>query len=112
MHVCAKGCLQQTDPSHELFMKNIFCRVSILAAGLPDGLFSNKNPNLGKIWRALKCKMLLYFMIIWNMSWPFGIMYGSLVKFVVIWYIFPFWYVWTKKNLATMLGCCNGSLNH
>jgi hypothetical protein len=22
---------------------------------------------------------------------------------VVIWYIFPIWYVWTKKNLATLL---------
>jgi hypothetical protein len=25
------------------------------------------------------------------------------VLFEVIWYIFPFWHVWTKKNLATLL---------
>jgi hypothetical protein len=41
--------------------------------------FQTKNPNLGKFWRALEWKMLLYFMIIWNILWPYGIMYGSLV---------------------------------
>jgi hypothetical protein len=25
------------------------------------------------------------------------------VQFVAFWYIFPFWYVWIKKNLATLL---------
>jgi hypothetical protein len=30
---------------------------------------------------------------------PFSIIYGLLVKFVVIWYIFP---VLTKKNLAAL----------
>jgi hypothetical protein len=31
---------------------------------LPDGLFSNQNPNLGKFWRALEWIMLEYFMVI------------------------------------------------
>jgi hypothetical protein len=31
---------------------------------------------------------LEYFTAIWYNLWPFGI-------------IFPFWYVWAKKNLAT-----------
>jgi hypothetical protein len=44
--------------------------------------FQTKNPNLGKFWRALEWKMLLYFMIIWNILWPFGMMYGSLVYVV------------------------------
>jgi hypothetical protein len=25
-------------------------------------------------------------------------------SFWVIWNIFPFWYVWNKKNLATLIG--------
>jgi hypothetical protein len=32
--------------------------------GLPDGIFSTKNPNLGKFWRVLQLKMLVYFMVI------------------------------------------------
>jgi hypothetical protein len=47
--------------------------------------------------------MLLYFMTVWNIFRQFDIIYSLLVQFVVIWYIFPFWYVWTKKNLATLL---------
>jgi hypothetical protein len=35
---------------------------NVLRTGLPDG----KNPNLGKIWRALICKRLRYFTAIWN----------------------------------------------
>jgi hypothetical protein len=50
--------------------------------------FQTKNLNLGKFWRVLGWKMLLYFIIIWNILGPFDIMYGSLVEFVVIWYIF------------------------
>jgi hypothetical protein len=36
-------------------------------------------------------------MAIWYNLWPFGIACGHFV------YFFPFWYVWTKKNLATLL---------
>jgi hypothetical protein len=43
--------------------------------------FQTKRPNLGKLWRALDCKMLLYF-------WPFGIFYGHLRYFITIWCIF------------------------
>jgi hypothetical protein len=63
-------------------------RTAQAEAGLPDGLFSNQNRNLGKFWRALEWKMLLYFMIIWNILrhiwyklWPFGIVCGHLVYF-------------------------------
>jgi hypothetical protein len=41
--------------------------------------FQTKNPNFGKIWRALEWKMLLYFMTIWNILRPFGIIFGLLV---------------------------------
>jgi hypothetical protein len=50
--------------------------------------FQTKNPNLGKFWRVLDLKMLLYFMAIWNILQPFGIFYYHLVHFVFIWYIF------------------------
>jgi hypothetical protein len=41
--------------------------------------FQTKNPNLGKFCRALECKMLVYFMVIWNILGLFGIFYGHLV---------------------------------
>jgi cellobiose-specific phosphotransferase system component IIC len=45
-------------------------------------------------------EIVVIFRIIWNILWPFGIMYGSLWLFGIF---FPFWYVWTKKNLATVV---------
>jgi hypothetical protein len=36
---------------------------------------------------------LEYFLAIWYNFWPFGIIFGI---------FFTFWYVWTKKNLATL----------
>jgi hypothetical protein len=41
--------------------------------------FQTKNPDLGKIWRALERKMLPYCMTIWNILVPFGVIYGRLV---------------------------------
>jgi hypothetical protein len=55
---------------------------------LPDGLFSNQNPILGKFLMVLKWKVLVYFMPIWSVLWPFGISYGNLVYFGFVWYIF------------------------
>jgi hypothetical protein len=40
--------------------------------GLPEGLFSNQFPNLGKFWRDLEWEMQVYFMAIWNILRPFG----------------------------------------
>jgi hypothetical protein len=71
--------------------------------------FQTKNPDLGKFWRVLEWKMLVYFMfirdilhmVIWYFLWSFGIFqvicyfYGHLVflwsfgNVVVIWFIFP-----------------------
>jgi hypothetical protein len=66
--------------------------------------FQTKFPTLGKFWRDLQWKMLVYFMAIWSISRQF---HGYVVA---IWFIlwlngtfFPFWYVWTDKNLATMV---------
>jgi hypothetical protein len=64
-------------------------------------IFKPKIPIWVQIWRALELKMLVYFM---SMLLPFGIF---LVSWYNVWlfghlYIFPFWYVWSKKNLATL----------
>jgi hypothetical protein len=43
------------------------------------------------------CDHLEYVMAIWYNLWLFGIACGRWL------YFFPFWYVWTKKNLATLI---------
>jgi hypothetical protein len=82
--------------------------------------FQTKNPNLGKFWKALEWKMLVYLMVIWNMLWSFGICYGHLEYVMVIWNIlrsfgifyghlvmlyliyFPsFWYIVSRKIWQT-----------
>jgi hypothetical protein len=47
--------------------------------------------KLGKFWKALQWKMLLYFMAIRYILWPFGIFFGNLV------YVTPFWYIVPRK---------------
>jgi hypothetical protein len=85
----------QFESTLPFFRENIYKIVTLSPGNLPPQqgcqmvCFQTKNSNLGKFWRASEWKMLLHFMIIWNILWPFGIMYGSLVEFVVIWYIFP-----------------------
>jgi hypothetical protein len=51
---------------------------------------------LGKFWRALDRKMLIYFMPIWNILQTFGTFCVQLVHF------FPVLVSCTKKNLATL----------
>jgi hypothetical protein len=45
-------------------------------------------------------------MAIWNILQTFGIFYDQmyhLVHFVLIWYIFPVWVLWTDRNLSTLV---------
>jgi hypothetical protein len=58
-------------------------------AGCQMVCFLTQNPNLGKFWRGLDWKMLIYFLTIWNILPTFGVFYDPLVHFVFIWYIFP-----------------------
>jgi hypothetical protein len=45
---------------------------------------------LGKFWRALEWKRLVYSMAIWNVVWPFGsYLLWSFGNLMAIWYIFP-----------------------
>jgi hypothetical protein len=55
-----------------------------LHQGCQTDWFQTKNPNLGKFRRAIEWKMLVYFMVIWNILWPFGIFYGHLEYFMAI----------------------------
>jgi hypothetical protein len=57
--------------------------------GCQMAYFQTKNPDLGKFWRVLQSKMLVYFMAIWYILWSFGICCGNLVYFIEIWFIFP-----------------------
>jgi hypothetical protein len=64
--------------------------------------FQTKNSNLGKFWRALYGKIVIYLMTIWNILRAFRIFYNHLVHFMFIWYIIPVGVLSTKKNLATL----------
>jgi hypothetical protein len=68
------------------------CRHSMRAirTGLPDGLFSNQKSQIWVNFGGLlngKCLCILWLFGIF--LWPFGTIYGRLVLFVVICYIFP-----------------------
>jgi hypothetical protein len=76
--------------------------------------FQTKNPNLGKFWRVLQWKTLVY-MSTWYILRPFWYIYGRLIYFMVIWYIygrliyfmviwyiFPFLVCCSKKNRSPM----------
>jgi hypothetical protein len=63
--------------------------VTLLGSTKAKACFQTKNPNLGKFWRVLLWKILVYFITIWTILWLLEIFYGHLVYLVVIWYIFP-----------------------
>jgi hypothetical protein len=91
-------------PQHDIeivfsFVLNKKC----LLAGLPDGLFSNQKSQFGYILGGFGMENVDIFYDFWehftailSNLWHFGIVCSHLV------YFFPFWYVWTKKNLATL----------
>jgi hypothetical protein len=67
--------------------------------------FQTKKSHLGKFWRVLQWKILVYFIAIWSILRSIGIFYDHLVWYVVVvWYIFPVLVCCTKKNLATLAG--------
>jgi hypothetical protein len=41
--------------------------------------FQTKKTNLGKFWRVLQWKMLIYFKDTWSILWAFVKFYGHLV---------------------------------
>jgi hypothetical protein len=64
--------------------------------------FQTKYSYLGKFWRALEWKMLVFFIVIWIILRSFGKFYGHLV---MLWKCGTFFFVLVycaKKNLATL----------
>jgi hypothetical protein len=64
---------------HAIMHRIIITLITGPARGCQMVYFQTKNPNFGKFLRALEWKMLIYFMTIWNILWPYGIIYGRLV---------------------------------
>jgi hypothetical protein len=50
--------------------------------------FKTKNISLGTFWRALKKKMLVYFVAIWNIFKAIWYILSIFGNFIVFWYIF------------------------
>jgi hypothetical protein len=64
--------------------------------------FQTNNPYLGKFWRDLQWRTLVYiFCGHWEYFWPFGTCFGHLVYFMVICYI-----VWLFGTFSPVLVCC------
>jgi hypothetical protein len=80
-----------------------------MAKGCQMVRFQTKNTDLGKFWRVLRWKMLVYFMAVWSIIWPSGIFCGFLVYLTAIWHISPVFVSCSKKNLATLLHGVNGN---
>jgi hypothetical protein len=63
--------------------------------------FQTQNPNLGKFWRTIDWKVLIYFTAI-------GIFYGHLGSFTTIWYILcsfgTFFLVWVSSTYLEKSG--------
>jgi hypothetical protein len=69
--------------------KTGFCSCFGFEQGCQMVYSQTKNSILGNFLRGLQWKMLKYFMDIWSILQPFGILYGHLVYVMVICYIFP-----------------------
>jgi hypothetical protein len=51
-----------------------------MGQGCQMALFQTKNPKLGKFWRFLQWKMLVYFTATWSIFLPFGIFGAQFVQ--------------------------------
>jgi hypothetical protein len=71
MLASAFNCLPH--PPHRAFL--VFGGADVTNQGCQMLYFQTQNPNYGKFWRALEWKMMAYFMVIWNILCPFGIVY-------------------------------------
>jgi hypothetical protein len=84
-------------------LTNIF-----IAHGLEQGRqmvnFRTKNPTLGIFWRAWEGKMLVYFIVIWNILRQFGYVLWPLGMFCGPWVlIFSFLVHLINNNLAALV---------
>jgi hypothetical protein len=94
VEMCIK---HKTNPSFQQRQESLLCFTALpqrmtqitLHQGCQIVHFQTKDSNLGKYWRVLQWKMLIYFISIWYSLRTFGIVFGHLVYFLVIWYICP-----------------------
>jgi hypothetical protein len=63
--------------------------------------FQTKNSYVGKFWRVLEWKCLIYSMTIWNILRPFCAVYGHLVILLQFGIFSPVLVYCVMKNLAT-----------
>jgi hypothetical protein len=76
---CLEG-KQDLQGYRDLFLKSSVQELAKPGLGVARWfVFQTKNPNLGKFWRVLQWKMVVYFIDTWSISWPFVIFYGHLV---------------------------------
>jgi hypothetical protein len=86
--------------------------VSTNVKGCQMVYFRTKNPNLGKFWRTLEWKMLVYFMVFWNILRTLGIFYAHLATLCSFGIFSPVLVYCVKKNLATLQMSQNSQREH
>jgi hypothetical protein len=82
---------QQTHATKTFFAFPSTSRLHFRGQGCQMVYFQTKNRSLGTFWRALQCKMLVYFMDIWSILGPFYIFLLSDVFCGNFVYFSPFW---------------------
>jgi hypothetical protein len=124
MNEMNRGCTQVCKIWGTVYAKHESCDVQIVfEAGLPDFMYFYTYQNY--FFYILEDLVFIFFTIwytyifmtirytyLWQFGihiydnliyfWPFGIFYGLLVYFVVVWYVFSVLVSCTKKNLATL----------
>jgi hypothetical protein len=76
--------------------------------GCQTAYFRTKNPDLGKFWRVLQWKVLVYCVSIWSIfGYLVGIFSGHLAYLRLIGLSFSVLVCCTNKNLATLIAMCN-----
>jgi hypothetical protein len=69
--------------------------------GCQMAYFQTRNPDLGKFWRILQWKMLIYLMTIWSIIRQFNLFVVCIL--MVVWHIFTLLVCCANKNLATLV---------
>jgi hypothetical protein len=69
------------------YKKASLCKCIVSIECWQIAYFQTKTSNLGKFWKVLQYKMLVFFMANLSILWPNGIFYGQMVYFMAKWYI-------------------------
>jgi hypothetical protein len=76
-------------PTFQICQKCLHAKPRPRRQGCQMVYFQTKNSNLGKFWRALEWKRLVYFIFVWNILRPLWYILWPFCNLVAIWYIFP-----------------------